>query len=113
MDVNSITDIIISLLEYEKDFFKKDSNNENKSYFFNPEWIMKLKEYLLYNNIIKQYNTKEIDLKDNNFKEIIKKNFASKIKNKIPDDLIKNEIINDIKYENKKNKKDNFNYYLK
>ena len=113
MDVNSITDIIISLLEYEKDFFKKEPNNENKSYLFNPEWIIKLKEYLLYNNIIAQYNIKEIDLKDNNNKEIIKKNFASKIKNKIPDDLIKNEIINDIKYENKKNKKDNFNYYLK
>jgi len=44
MDVNSITDIIISLLEYEKDFFKNDSNNENKSYLFNPEWIIKLKE---------------------------------------------------------------------
>ena len=116
MDVNSITDIIISLLEYEKDFFKKDSNNEIKSYLFNPEWIIKLKDYLLYNNIIAQYNIKEIDLKDNNNKEIIKKNFASKIKNKIPEDLIKNEVINDIKYEdkkNKKNKKDNFNYYLK
>ena len=112
MDVNSTTNTILSLLEYEKDFFKKDSNNENKSYLFNSEWIIKLKEYLLYNNIIEQYNIKEINLKDNNFKEIIKKNFASKIKNKIPDDLIKNEIINDIKYENKKNKKDNFNYYL-
>ena len=111
MDVNSITDIILSLLEYEKDFFKKDSNNENKSYLFNPEWIIKLKEYLLYNNIIAQYNIKEIDLNDNNFKEIIKKNFPSKIKNKIPDDLIKKEVIDDKKYEDKKNKKNNFNYY--
>ena len=35
MDVNSTTNTILSLLEYEKDFFKKDSNNENKSYLFN------------------------------------------------------------------------------
>ena len=106
MNVNLVIDLIKSL--YDKDFFKNDSNNENKSYLFNSDWIEKLKIYL-----IQQYNIKEEDLKDEKFKEKIKNNFVSKIKNKIPDDLKQKEVINDIKYENKKNKKDNFNYYLK
>ena len=120
-DVDLITDIFISLYSLEIDskkidFFKE--NNGNLFYVLNPNYIIKLKDYLYYKDIkeqIKDYQSTKIRLKnDRKFIYLIKSLIISKIKIKFPEELkeSKNINCNCAKYKSKRFKL-TCDYFLK
>ena len=118
-NVELIADIFISLYSYEKDIpknnFMKD-NNGKFFYFLNKDWVDNVKNYLCFNTIKNDIKNKKINennlRKDKKYKDLIKAKVTSKIKNKFPENLMDEKIINPsfLKYENKSQKISTFYY---
>ena len=118
-NVELIANIFISLYSYEKDIckinFMKD-NNGKFFYFLNKDWVDNVKNYLCFNTIKNDIKNKKINennlRKDKKYKDLIKAKVTSKIKNKFPENLMDEKIINSsfLKYENKSQKISTFYY---
>ena len=91
-------------------------NNGKFFYFLNKDWINSVKNYICFNQIkndIKNYKTKENDLrKDKILKDIVIKKVISKIKTKVPEQLMDDKIINSnfLNFKNKSQKISTFYY---